>query len=139
MEASILFSKIWGILVLFRRAPKTLYFLRNSFSLRFREKSPQIKTFSRKVFFMFCLDHFSLNCVIKMSNLKVNDPLKGSSLTGHRICVYLETCVDIYYILQYFYRKIIYLSEVSTFYNPGQRVLSIQKNEKITRTVHILK
>ena len=25
---------------------------------------------------MFCLEHFSVNCIIKMSNLKVNDPLK---------------------------------------------------------------
>ena len=24
---------------------------------------------------MFCLDHFSLDCIIKMSNFKVNDPL----------------------------------------------------------------
>ena len=26
---------------------------------------------------MFCLEHFSLNCIIKMLNLKVNDPLNG--------------------------------------------------------------
>ena len=26
---------------------------------------------------MFCLDHFSLHCIIKMLNLKVNDPLKS--------------------------------------------------------------
>ena len=52
-----------------------LYFLRNSFSLRFREKFSQIKTFSLKVFFMFCLDHFSLHCIIKMLNFKVNAPL----------------------------------------------------------------
>ena len=56
--------------------PKTLYFLCNSFSLRFREKSSQTKTFSRQVFFMFCLEHFSLNCIIKMLNFIVNDPLK---------------------------------------------------------------
>ena len=76
MEPSILFYlKNWGSLVLFRRAPKITYFLRKSFYLWFREKSSQIKTFYRKVFFMFCLDNFSLDCIIKMLNLKVNDPL----------------------------------------------------------------
>ena len=57
-------------------SPKTLYFLCNSFSLWFREKSSQTKTISRKVFFVFCLEHFSLYCIIKMLILKVNDPLK---------------------------------------------------------------
>ena len=55
--------------------PKTLYFLCNSFSLQCREKSSETKKKSRKVFFMFCLEHFSLNCIIKMLNLKVNSPL----------------------------------------------------------------
>ena len=38
-------------------------------------KFPQTKTFSQKVFFMFCLEHFSLKCIIKNTKLKVNDPL----------------------------------------------------------------
>ena len=70
-------TKIWESNFFSVEPPKTQYFIRNYFSLRFREKSSQIKTFSRKVFFMFCLDHFSLNCIIKMSNLKVNDSLQG--------------------------------------------------------------
>ena len=41
-----------------------------------QRKILQTKTFSQKVFFMFCLKHFNLNCIIKMLNLKVNDPLK---------------------------------------------------------------
>ena len=31
---------------------------------------------------MFCLDHFSLHCIIKMLNFKVNDPLKLAGVTG---------------------------------------------------------
>ena len=73
----VLSLKFWRFIVFFVEPPKTLYFLRNSFSLRFREKSSQIKTFSRKVFFMFCLDYFSLNCIIEMLNFKVNDPLES--------------------------------------------------------------
>ena len=43
--------------------PKPLYFLCNSFSLRLT-KSSETKTFSQKVMFMFCLEHFSLKCII---------------------------------------------------------------------------
>ena len=39
----------------------------------------QTKTFSQKVFFMFCLEYFSLKCIIKNFELKVNDPLKTQS------------------------------------------------------------
>ena len=67
------------------------------------------------------------------SSSNVPNVFKGSSVIGHRVRVYLESRVDIYYILQYFdihcaYSKIlnandefyclyniIYLSEVSTF------------------------
>ena len=76
-------SKIGGSLFFSVELPKTLYFLRNSFSLRFQEKSSQIKKNSQKVFFMFCLDHFSLNCIIKMSNLKYNDPRNTYSSVSH--------------------------------------------------------
>ena len=67
------------------------------------------------------------------SSSNVTNVFKGSSLTGHRIRIYLESHTDIYYIFQYFvihcaYSKIlnannqfcclrenIYLSEVSIF------------------------
>ena len=35
-------------------------------------KFSQTKAFSQKVFFMFCLEHFSLKCIIKDVELKVN-------------------------------------------------------------------
>ena len=66
--------------------PKPLYFLCNSFSLWLREKSSQTKTFSRKVFFMFCLKHFSLKCIIILFYFRVNDPLKYPDLYQHRNC-----------------------------------------------------
>ena len=39
-------------------------------------KFSQTKTFSQKVFFMFCLEFFYLKCIIKDVELKVNAPLK---------------------------------------------------------------
>ena len=61
---------------IFRRPPKKLYFLCNSFSLRFTEKSSQTNTFSRKVFFMFCLEHFSLKWIIKTLFIESTIPIR---------------------------------------------------------------
>ena len=42
---------------------------------RVDRKFSQTRTFSQNVFFVFCLKHFSLKCIIKDVELKVNDPL----------------------------------------------------------------
>ena len=39
-------------------------------------KFSQTKTFSQKMFFMFCLEYFFLKCVIKDVELKVNNALR---------------------------------------------------------------
>ena len=46
----------------------------------------------------------SMNSSLEMGKNSSNvlNVFKGSSLTGHRVCIYLESCPDIYYILQYF-------------------------------------
>ena len=84
--------------------PKIPYFLHNSFFLRFREKSSQIKIFFRKVFFMFCLDHFSLHCIIKMLNFKVN---LGFRHWYSDTNVYLRA-QSLYFIYESFQGKIIH-------------------------------
>ena len=54
-------------------------------SVIFSVQLQQTEILERKLFifhlgFMSCLDHFSLHCIIKMLNFKVNDPL--NLLTG---------------------------------------------------------
>ena len=39
------------------------------------KKNSQTETFYKRVFFMFCLEHFSLKCIIKNIELKINPPL----------------------------------------------------------------
>ena len=78
--------------------PNRIFFLQLVF-FTFDTKISQTKTFSQKVFFIFCLELFSLNCIIKMSNLKVNDPREPTqgythAATGHVDLVFPDVAVE---------------------------------------------
>ena len=62
-----------GSLSIFRRPPQKPYiFSMQLIFFMFDRNFSQTKTFSQMVFFMFCLQHFSLKCIIKHVELKVN-------------------------------------------------------------------
>ena len=66
VEGSILFYlKNWKRSGIFRKSPKTGIFSMQLVFFTVDRKSSQTKTFSRKVFFMFSLEHCSLKCIIK--------------------------------------------------------------------------
>ena len=70
MEAQILFHLYnWRRRYIFRGPPKTFIFSMQLVLFTVERKSSQTKTFSRNVFFRFCLEHFSLNCIIKKCQL----------------------------------------------------------------------
>ena len=46
-------------------------------------KSSQTKTFSQNLFYLFCLYHFSLKCIIKNFYLSSDDPLNTYSSVSH--------------------------------------------------------
>ena len=63
--------------------PQSLFIFNNSFPLRLTEKkSSRTKTFSKSIYYMFCLYHFSVKCIIKKNYLLPCGPLMFSIISS---------------------------------------------------------
>ena len=75
MITSNLLSKILGGVVFCLSAPKCLFILYNSFSLRLTENLHKPKKIPQHMIYMFCLYHFSLKSIIKKNYLPPYAPI----------------------------------------------------------------
>ena len=63
---------------LFLEAPKCLFIFYRSFSLRLTENLHEQKHFLKNMIYIFCLYHFSVQCIIKKNDLFRYGPLNLS-------------------------------------------------------------
>ena len=73
----------------------------------FVKKSSRTKTFSKSIYYMFCLYHFSVKCIIKKNDLPPHGPL--NHIIGMVLLFYYEEAYQSHQCIQH-------LNCYSTFY-----------------------
>ena len=76
--------------------PQSLFIFYNSFSLRLTENLHEQKAFSKSIYYMFCLYHFSVKCIIKKNYLPPYGPVKGRVQDKKSLLLFIvwQLCIE---------------------------------------------